>query len=141
MNNLKFRVRNKINGEIVNVDHLHFKLETGQLYTKRGLNMTEHYIIEQFIGVHDTTKWEDRPDKYKSIKKEEWCGVEIYEGDIAKVRSDWNRGVAEDWCEGSIGFIGFDGGEFFHSTSGLDDWELECEVIGNIHDNPELLNS
>lgn len=60
-------------------------------------------------------------------------GNEIYEGDI--YRYDNPDSINEvSYCVGG-GFAGFDFTPAMHSENRL----LDVEVIGNIHDNPELL--
>ena len=60
-------------------------------------------------------------------------GNEIYEGDI--YRYDNPDSINEvSYCAGG-GFAGFDLTPAIHSENRL----LDVEVIGNIHDNPELL--
>ncbi|MBR3950292.1 MAG: hypothetical protein IKJ79_00030 [Bacteroidaceae bacterium] len=60
-------------------------------------------------------------------------GKEIYEGDI--YRYDNPDSINEvSYCAGG-GFAGFDLTPAIHSENRL----LDVEVIGNIHDNPELL--
>ena len=60
-------------------------------------------------------------------------GKEIYEGDI--YRYDNPDSINEvSYCTGG-GFAGFDLTPAIHSENRL----LDVEVIGNIHDNPELL--
>lgn len=60
-------------------------------------------------------------------------GNEIYEGDI--YRYDNPDSINEvSYCAGG-GFAGFDLTPAIHNENRL----LDVEVIGNIHDNPELL--
>ncbi|WP_242691278.1 YopX family protein [Cytobacillus praedii] len=90
-------------------------------------------------------------------------GKEIYEGDILRVwqedeyipNRDSGGGIIDYDCEkgfSQIGKVGFKGGSFDYSTiKTLDgkheeihapiDWINNYEVIGNIYENPELINS
>lgn len=69
-------------------------------------------------------------------------GKKIFEGDIVKAQDDIYGSV---YCEGIVGTVLFDETAFFIETPNIVDTVYlfnECavyEVIGNIHDNPELL--
>ena len=112
--------------------------------------------VGQYTGLHDATKWENLTEKEQQEflrihKKEDWNGKRIFEGDIlhiAKIADalggyylpplDYHVNVVVKWdlcawmwetlCEDKR-YISFP-----------DAWcHYECEVIGNIYDNPELL--
>jgi len=80
--------------------------------------LNEDFIVEQFTGLTDKN------------------GVKIFEGDIY-THGDMNILYVVVWHD--TGFIGKQIGS--SSYAGLKHW-LDCtEVIGNIHDNPELLEA
>ena len=95
--------------------------------------------VGQFTGFYDSTKWEEltpeeqqaflhQPDGWENTP-DVWPGKRIFEGDIL----EWD---AREW-----------GSEFrevaewnYSLLAGRKhDWHEWCKVIGNIHDNPELL--
>lgn len=70
-------------------------------------------VIEQFTGIRDCN------------------GVEIYEGDLVKFYEGWRIDIAEVRYSDIYGYWfanNCEGGRF-----------KSCQVIGNIHQNPELL--
>lgn len=85
------------------------------------------YIIEQYTGLKDKN------------------GKPIYQGDIVKINGWWDAagpaGYDEnlcvvEWYKAITGFVPFndydcDCGVYHHAE--------ECEIIGNIHENPDLL--
>ena len=87
------------------------------------------WTLEQYTGLKDSN------------------GTEIYEGDIVKVRDDWEL---FGFMAGEIRPIVFKAGGFRlalakgrASNNALGHWledGKDVEVIGNIHENPELLS-
>ena len=77
----------------------------------------DHETIGQYTGLTDKN------------------GKKIFEGDI--VATKWGRGVV---CYGEFNCSCCDGvfGWYFNGTADIRDYDM-YEVIGNIHDNPELL--
>lgn len=75
-------------------------------------------------------------------------GKKIFDGDI--IRFDENLYTVQRECDTPGGYWAETGyilkhigwSDYTSFTSTIDDWENECQVfiIGNIHDNPKLLN-
>lgn len=125
MREIKFRGRSFDNGEWVYGDyhkraggvHCIIKMEPDEngkvVY---AVHQAVPDTIGQFTGLHDKN------------------GKEIYEGDI--VRYDMGGECEVSYCV-SGGYAGFDLSPAFHNE---EHHLTEVEVLGNIHDNPELLN-
>ena len=78
----------------------------------------EHYVLEQFTGLHDKN------------------GKEIYEGDILKRESFTSWVITFNnscFCAANITMP-------YRPFTLLDVDMSQREVIGNIHENPELIN-
>ncbi len=63
-------------------------------------------------------------------------GVEIYEGDIVKFKV---RIIGDRYEEENLSVIYKNGCFIIKNTHILSDWYMYCKVIGNIYQNPELL--
>lgn len=124
MREIKFRGKRLDNGEWVYGDlhirtpfpHIHSEIDYGRV------NIDPH-TIGQFTGLHDKN------------------GKEIYEEDIVVLRRRTkNLGDIQtiEWCSHVAAFTRVTDGDDAHTISAAD--MALYEVIGNIHDNPELLN-
>ena len=131
MREIKFRAwvkRLNSNGEMIYKDFAitsggDFCYERGgSLYEKESISRYDEVIPLQFTGLKD-----------KNSK-------EIYEGDIVEDKSV-GRIMEVSWCTRHMGF------ELLEPTdkNGGKIWEYEslseCEILGNIYENPELLDN
>lgn len=121
MREIKFRCWDKENKEMLDVEYLHWDDCTREFSIRTTMYSdyfdTEDMILMQYVGLKDKN------------------GKEIYEGDIVKA----------NWFDKTevIGEIYFSMGCFILANSSVSDNQLfifkNLEVIGNIYENPELL--
>lgn len=100
----------------------------------------------QFTGLYDATTWEElTPEEQNIYKKKDWKGRMIFEGDILEAHYD--ERFPEDatrtvvvWRQNDLQGIGWyiEQKPFFGDPLDKIDASLN-KVIGNIHENPELL--
>ena len=113
----------------------------------------------QYTGLKDATKWEDLTEEERKKWVEagnlpsQWNGKEIYEGDILAWAGDWCRQDKEERHVVKFGFhstsddyyasvaYGFymEREDLKVDTTHSGEYFDKCEVIGNIYENPELL--
>jgi len=90
-----------------------------------------------FAHYDENEDWHDLiPMQYTGLKDKN--GVDIYEGDIVKPRNhtgNWIGVVKYNMCSFWIYEVAGDPSGEESTWSG----SIKCEIIGNIHENPELL--
>lgn len=103
---------------------------------------SNRYIVMQFTGLHDNTKWQELTEDERAGRIRlgnmpfQWKGKEIYEDDIVEFRRKIDPVVT--------GKIIYENAAFWIDIKGHDllllgennQW---CKLIGDIHQNPELL--
>ncbi|WP_249204964.1 YopX family protein [Levilactobacillus brevis] len=121
----KFRVWNKIDSEYTDEINAVMSLDGSHIWW----------------DIHDSgeMEYEDNPDNYEleqSTGLKDVNGKEIYENDLIRLTDDLEDPIYkvifdEDKFEIIGGGVCYDLGEEF----------MDCEVIGDIHNNPELLKA
>lgn len=162
MRDILFRGKRKDNGEWVEGKGVDFNYDTPYIVTKEyncgyGYFTGEYEVIPetvgQYTGLTDGTKWEqltkeEQTDWLRNHTAEEWNGKKIFEGDIISVSFEEDRSPWESNCVyyDVHGKVYFDETLFGWYVKFQDDelslWEYDdcgVTIIGNIHDNPELL--
>ena len=128
---IKFRAKNVMNGEwvcgdLVHYNHSHTHISIAEKECK------EQYFVHpetvcQFIGIKDNR------------------GREIYEGDILEYYNDITKKshvsghVVYDEYKAAFNIVNPEDGRHLYIMPTDDGIEPHLNIIGNIHDNPELL--
>ena len=139
MRDLRFRAWDKTQNHWVNINHIELRID-GVIYDPIRRQFPSDYQLMQYTGLHDKN------------------GVEIYEGDIVKMPADlWigkeSVGKAKGTFRSDV-FVEYVGGSFRLNKPGDDSDNYYgvinystnskaavLEVIGNIYENPTLLES
>ncbi len=136
--NIKFRVWDKKNNKMIVGIELTRLLE--YLVFETNPNSDAYHIMKDHFNELVWLQYTEINDKND---------IEIYDGDIVKYKKecfDWSIVDGALYLKDIIGKVIFQNGEFKHEHScfGYEGEDLipldECEVIGNIYKNKELLN-
>lgn len=140
MRKIKFRAWDKASEELVEIKTLNFEYQKGAVcavdYSDINGDLEDEWKLEQYTGLKDKN------------------GTEIFEGDIIKIPTHYIiYGTDIDSWEDDYALVEWSeeyGGFFIYGETSL--WEVlfeGCpkngfhhefpEVVGNIHENPELL--
>ncbi|MGL9922649.1 YopX family protein [Enterococcus sp. DIV1758] len=128
----KFRAWDKRSKEMWKVSTLHIEDEYADLFKK---NIYENPLNDQWAKFEDIILMQSTGLKDKN-------GVEIFEGDIVQYRDgeySYLGIVKRDCYQFFIDGIEPDDSYDFIDVSNTFDGTSSLEVIGNIHENPELL--
>ena len=129
-------------GDLVRIkdgDHIHTYIY--------GFGEVDPSTVGQFTGLYDGTKWEELTTEEQAFflypanggkrSKEEWKGKPIFEGNIVNFKTTAyhfkNCRIKYRICYAKYCAIDNDGYEYPMDKT------FKYEVIGSIHDNPELL--
>ena len=122
MREIKFRAWDGFYRRMVLVDELHIK--TNEIRYSQGFNTLNKFVLMQYTGLKDIN------------------GVEIYEGDVARLEDgDFEVCFLEGcWYLRRVTTFGTSFGRLWEVSAEAQSKSLPFEVIGNIYENPELID-
>ena len=118
---IKFRGKRTNNGEWVFGDYSRYSEEKSIIMVDL-LEQEDYWVPSETVG------------QYTGLKDKN--GVEIYEGDVCKLIFNI---VVVDFTSGSFKFRRIDKEDVFFPVCDFTINQCFPEIIGNIHDNPEML--
>ena len=104
-------------------------------------------VLMQWTGLHDATSWDELAQEEQAKwlssghKADEWCGKDIYEGDIVQW---WGARRKKDAPEyGVVSYVQHEGGFGIKWKDRMESVACQCRhviVVGNIYQNSDLLS-
>jgi len=113
------------------LDKTYHKIET-LIFTLEEIEKNENHILECLNNKHTEVLSRER-----YAEKEDKDGVEIYEGDIIS-NPKYEESYAVEYAKTLAGYVGYGDDRIAGCYLIIDD---DIEVIGNVHDNPELVEN
>lgn len=145
MREILFRGQTRRYGENVNMagDKLDSNWVRGGIFPQN--NAGDFAIIyQQEPEIEKFTVYADTVGQYTGVKDKN--GVKIFEGDIIQVRFESDVELPNEptvWCENYEVYFSDCYHEWrvraFGYDESLSEYDEDCEVVGNIYDNPELI--
>ena len=124
--------------KLIEVNKINFS-NSGDIYINNYPG--QDFYLMQSTGLHDNTKFEDLSEEEQEEWLEsgktadEWHGREIFEGDILKSRDGTDGLISRFIVKRDEFYTGFTP----MNREGCGFNRAMCEVIGNVHQYPELL--
>lgn len=116
------------------------------VYSSFIMQDKEHKVLSAEVELFDGEKWRavipETVGQFTGLTDKN--GKKIFEGDIVRYRPECWCGLMQsvvEYCADKWNYPAFDLKDHDYEANGLQCAHEEgcCEVIGNIHDNPELL--